>query len=406
MLRVNKRHLLITAFLLLQICVARSQDSLVTVTESSETDDKKIAYPYFDINQFEQKTLFKASASSDGSYTFSDLSILFLSIEQKIFPSLSGELTWHTSYFERQVLTFRMRYYHNKRARSKAKNDRVNNFTGNYISAGYGLTYGYRENQGFRVYGGTIFDNDQTYSIAVGRQQKVGKWGFFDARFPIQYFSDFESLQLGFNLHVGLGYGPTSGDESGEPDEYVPIEDGFFSGKNTISTENPSMSIGKGFKLVSLSFSGEFQVMDYFSVVTTLTAGLMNDLVIPNFEFREQTILDSYHLRLSAEVRRYMGVQKRLQKGKPVQKFTGTYVGVKAHELLYMTHLDIIGGALSHINLKSGTIVSPLFSGHVGWQQRLGKSVFFDVNMGTGYNTYLDTIELTGHIRTGILLRK
>ena len=405
MLPVNKRHLFIAAFLFL-ISTAKSQENPIIVTESNETDDRKTSYPYFDINQFEQKTLFKASASSDGSYTFSDLSILFLSVEQKIFPSLSGELTWHAAYYDRQTMSFRMRYYHNKRAGSKAKKDRINNFTGNYISAGYGRTFGNPENQTYWVYGGTVFDNDQTYSISFGRQQKVGKWGYYDARFPIKYFSDFESLQFGFDLHVGIGYGPTSGLESGEPDKYLAIEDGFFTSKNTISLENPYLSLGKRFKFSGLTFSGEFQMMDYFSVVTSLNMSFVNDVYIPNFGSREPTYIDSYRVTLSTEVRRYVGAQKRLLKGKPVQKFTGTYLGIKAYDLLHMSHLDITGEGLNRQNMKSGTIFSPLFSGHFGWQQRLGKSVFFDVNIGTGYNTYWNTVEFTGHIRTGILLRK
>ena len=93
-------------------------------------------------------------------------------------------------------------------------------------------------------------------------------------------------------------------------------------------------------------------------------------------------------------------------KGKPVQKFTGTYVGAKAYNLIYTTHLDIDGEGLNHVNFRSGTMISPLFSGHFGWQQRMGKSVFFDANIGAGYDTYLKRIELTGHIRTGILLRR
>ena len=405
MLRVNNSLPFIVAFSLLQINIARSQENPVNITESSETVDKKSFYPYFDINQYEQTTLFKASASSDGSYTFSDISILFLSLEQKIFPSLSGELTWHAAYYDQQTMSFRMRYYPNKRAGSKAEKDRINNFTGNYISAGYSRTFGNPENRTYIVSGSTIIDNDQTYSISLGRQQKVGKWGYYDARFPIQYLSGFESLQVGFDLHVGIGYGPTSGQNSGEPDEYLAIEDGFFTSKNTISLENPRLSIGEHFKQGGLSFSGEFQVMDYFSFVTTLTMSLSNHRFVDPLS-QEPTYLDGYHLRLAAEIRRYLGVQKRLLKGKPVQKFTGTYVGVKAYNLIYTTHLDIDGEGLNHVNFRSGTMISPLFSGHFGWQQRMGKSVFFDVNIGTGYDTYLKTVELTGHIRTGILLRK
>ena len=116
--------------------------------------------------------------------------------------------------------------------------------------------------------------------------------------------------------------------------------------------------------------------------------------------------MNSYGVTLSTEARRYVGVQKRLLKGKPVQKFTGTYVGIKAYYLFYMSGFTVTEGELNLPNLRSGTMISPLFSGHFGWQQRLGKSVFFDINMGAGYDTYLNTFELTGHIRTGFLLRK
>lgn len=408
MLLVNNRYLFVIALLFLQVNSAKSQEDPVSITESNESGRSKTSYQYFDINQFEQKTLYKASAFSQGSYAFNDISILHLAVERKIFPSLSAELTWHASYLERHTLVLGMRYYPAKRAQSKAKKDRVNNFTGNYISAGYGKSFEFGANETTYVVGGTLFDNDETFSIAFGRQEKVGKWGFYDARFPVNYFSGIESLQLGFNLMIGIGYGPTSTqDLKQEPDKHAPAEGTFFEGKNIIALENPYCSFGKHFKLGGLSLSGEFQMADYFSVVTNLMMGFVYDLPLPTATSARGADYDQYWLALNTGLRRYVGVQKRLRKGKPVQKFTGTYVGVKAYHLFVLSEVDISRDAIANREvLKSETRFSPLISGHFGWQRRMGKSVFFDVNIGAGYDTYWDTFELTGQIRTGILLRK
>lgn len=146
---------------------------------------------------------------------------------------------------------------------------------------------------------------------------------------------------------------------------------------------------------------------DYFSVVTNLMMGFVYDLPLPTATSARGADYDQYWLALNAGLRRYVGVQKRLRKGKPVQKFTGTYVGVKAYHLFVLSEVDISRDAIANREvLKSETRFSPLISGHFGWQRRMGKSVFFDVNIGAGYDTYWDTFELTGQIRTGILLRK
>ena len=103
MLLVNNRYLFVTALLFLQVNSAKSQEDPVSITESNESGRSKTSYQYFDINQFEQKTLYKASAFSQGSYAFNDIRILHLAVERKIFPSLSAELTWHASYLERHT---------------------------------------------------------------------------------------------------------------------------------------------------------------------------------------------------------------------------------------------------------------------------------------------------------------
>ena len=409
MLLVNNLRLVLLILVCLQVNIAWSQEDPVSVTATEESSDGKAPYQYFDVNQFEQKTLYKISAFSEGTYTLSDIGILYMSVEKKLFASLSTEITWHTSYFQRHGLELGMRYYPNKRAQSKAKKDRMNNFTGNYISASYirGFELGDNQTSHF-IYQGVLFDRENTYGISFGRQEKVGKWGFFDVRFPVKYFSEIGSLQFGFNISAGIGYGPTSAPETDhQPNKHTVHEGNFFEGKNVITLENPYLSFGEYFKTGRFSLSGEFLIADYYSVVTNLVIGVTYDIPAPTATSPHGSDWDQRVLALSTGIRRYVGVRQRLSKGKPVQKFTGTYIGVHAHSLFLTSGVNVSEGAIVNEEfVRPITRFTPTISGHFGWQQRLGKLVFFDVNLGTGYYTYLDTFELTGHIRTGIFLRK
>ena len=407
MLQINNRFLFLTVFLLLLVSSAKSQEDPISVTESNESGNGKIAYQYFDINQFEQKTLYKASAFSEGSYTISDISLIHLGVERKIYPSLSAEVTWHASYLDRHALVFGMRYYPNKRAQSKAKKDRVNNFTGNYISASYGRSFQFGNSETTYVVRNVAVDNEQSYQISFGRQEKVGKWGFFDARFPFSYIPETESLQFGLNLLVGIGYGRTSTQEAKQvTDNNPPTEDTFFEGKNIITLENPYLSLGKHLKTIGISFSGEFKIADYFSVVTNLITGF-NDASLPTATSIRGANFNQYWLIVDTGLRRYIGVQKRLRNGKSVQRFTGTYFGVRAYRLFLLSEVNVASDAIVNRDVvRSETRFSPMVSGQIGWQERMGKSVFFDVNIGVGYDSYWNTFELTGQIRTGILLKK
>ena len=405
----NNPLLLAAALFCFQIQAAYSQESPVQLTEREEKGGGKKYYQYFDINQFEQTTLLKAGFFLEAPASAISIDGLSFAVEQKFFPSLSGEVSWFTDYQDRPSLAFRTRYYPNKRKRSEAKNDWVNNFTGNYVSAGYIRSFQYQEDLVGRVIGDTRVENNHTYALSFGRQQKLGKWGYFDTRLAMKYFQDFKTLFIGFDLNAGWAYGPTAARKewTEEPDKHALLQGTFFNGRNTLSIENPYLQIGDLGQAGGLTFSGEFKIMDYFSVVSNLSLWHNRFSFIQwlNNQWQKAGV-ERYGLTVSAELRRYIGVKHRLQKGKPVRAFTGSYLGLRLQNLFYASEVKATEGEPRLGSFRPGTLVSPTVGAHYGWQQRLGKRIFADLNIGLGYDTYLRNLDLVGHTRMGVLLRK
>ena len=405
----KNQYILALVSLFISLHSVKSQEGPITTFESGQADDRIASYQYFDINQFEQRTLLKAGMFVDGTFDRAYNSGWLLTLEKKVFPSLSVEFTGYTAFYARPAWGFKTRYYPSKRKQSQAKNDRVNNFTGNYISAGYMRNLPDSEEADYSLIRQSFFDNRNTFMLSFGRQQKVGKWGYFDTGFSVKYFTEFRSLQFGFDLNAGFGYGrsvPPSEHAEGA-DKHGSLRKASYSGRNTLSIENPNLWLGETYRAAGLTFSSEYKLMGYFSLVALLK--LWHSQTVLNGsrpDLPDNDKVDRYSMVLSTELRRYVGVRKRLNRGKPVQMFTGSYVALKIEDLLFTANRAPISFTGLNQSVRQGTIISPIIGGIYGWQQRLGKLFFIDLNAGLAYHTNESAFRSIGRTRIGMFLRK
>jgi len=187
---------------MLLICLGNyanhGQESISTTTSTEKLE--KVNYQYLDINEYEQKWLFRINSNVANSFIFPAT----IRIERKLSAAISLDVGLREdiqlrSHDRIQGETFEagLKIYPIKLNMKGGQNDQVDNFTGTYWRTSFGVT-----NIGF----GSNYD----YTLSYGHQEKIGKWGVIDAfafaSFRSNVFS--KSFTLGINTIGGFGYGP------------------------------------------------------------------------------------------------------------------------------------------------------------------------------------------------------
>jgi len=395
MLQINKTTLIkviLSAAIFFTSYAAFSQDESIEVSTAEISESNNEQYKYFDIDEFEQSTIFKAYVNPNsfriGFLGFEDF-INSFAVEHKLKPSLSVELN---GIYPRGDSDFRiyafggiLRYYPSKRESSNSKIDRANNFTGNYLGLGYHrniLKSSFVESS----------DGFSQYSLYYGRQQKVGKWGFFDIRGNLTYTPELNTLSLGIGALGGLGYGLSKDASLGDLSADKLDAQGEIKGKYLFGLSNPNLiltenNIGFGtFSFIEISLG------NYVSLIPAV-----------GFSYRTGAAEGTFNTFFgsgSVELRKYLGIPKKISSGNVVSAFTGNYLSINlayTKQISRFFYMDIEN------TFKANTI-SPSIS--YGWQQRAGKKAIFDFSFDLGYNSYIKEMTYGFGARIGILLKK
>jgi hypothetical protein len=128
----------------------------------------------------------------------------------------------------------------------------------------------------------------------------------------------------------------------------------------------------------------EFRIKDSFTVYSGLGLGL-------NFAYKDNTFKANAPLFLGVNPRFYYNIQKRKSQGKRVDKFSGNYVGIS-----FVKGLTSWGSP----DLELIASIAPVW----GLQRNIGKSGYFNLNVGLGANFWKDktTLSVGGAIALGL----
>ena len=157
---------------------AYTQDSLQVTKKDTQVVNYSMLgnrYKYFSEKHFEQKTLFKASAFSSsliqGGYVgFPEASA---AIERKLSPIFSIEGGWIPPEGNKHFGFINFRYYYSKRKQGEKEEEKINNFTGSYISLGFTRSFSWNVGGSFwRGFSPDNYINYNIYSLNIGRQTK------------------------------------------------------------------------------------------------------------------------------------------------------------------------------------------------------------------------------------------
>jgi hypothetical protein len=253
----------ISTFLIILISVFATKKVIAQKIEL-DTDSKKLdhtKYQYFDINDHEQRTLFKLRVVpdfgatlilDDGSWSrlfTSDRLFNMYGVEQKIFPKWSIGLDYYSG-TDLNRFGLYTRYYRLL--------NQVNNFSGKYIEIGI-------ENSWLKQNTDLISLYDQSsleYKIALGIQSKRGKFGLIDYGFEIRV-DPYSYISLRTRTNVDLAWGITKYlDKKSELPKQV---NGSFKSL-LLSGRLPHVQLSKYSRYISTSFGLEYMVYKSLSL--------------------------------------------------------------------------------------------------------------------------------------------
>ena len=346
---------------------------VVATEETSDSEDKK--YTYFNIDEYEQKTIFKVNLNPNGAgiYGFDSRLFALLGVERKITPAWSIELRGMfpdgADISHNPRIGTELRFYPQKRRGAKASKFQVNNFSGNY----FGLPVDYLH------YGENRRDipNLTVFTLRYGRQQKWGKWGFVDLSGAISYhnFNGINVIGLGIIADGGLAYGKSSPTSlTGQLDPKRSIEADW---KRTV------FGLGSpGFFLNDNSLS--IYAMPYIEmpIGRYLTVRPFADFTYRRSPSTSPNDFYFFSIDASVHVRKYIGVRKREQKGKVDAGFNGFYTGLGFTNIY--NYSDRLSRGESRKDSSFGFNPSLL----AGWQKNAGQSIQFDFTTSLIYDPF------------------
>ncbi|MEL7146675.1 MAG: hypothetical protein AAFO69_09930, partial [Bacteroidota bacterium] len=397
---INKKQLLILLLLTVVSPIFGQEDQIEIATEIVEST-KKERYQYLDVDDYEQRTLFKAHTNLSipfGERIYINNFLHLVSVEQKISPAFSVELggMLYPDSREENVafpdyrLRGQFRYYWNKRKSASAKKDHANNFSGNYISLVYDHIY---INDG-------VFRSDPfgytVYSLRVARQQKVGTWGFYDYGIALQY-SRWGNRSSTFGLSVTLDGGVAVGksktlNKSKSEDEQIDKSDRIWRG-GLVGIGNIRITRNEDNVTYVLSPYTELYLGNFFTLRASIFL-LHTRLTSSTSDFKFR----GFEGGMSFSVRKYVGVKAREDKGRDLPRFNGLYVSAGVSEVI--SYRRDISKSSTGFTAESSSDVSYGFnpSVGVGWQQNSGKRLLVSFGGSLRYRNASDQFLLSGGV--------
>ena len=375
------------------------QEATVQTSVEETPNKKKEKYSYFNVDDYEQTTLFKwyfnQVVDVENNFNAS------LGVEKKITPFLSAELRAILSTGDGglPLIGGDIRYYPRKRPGSKAKKDRVNNFSGNYL--GFSVDYLNYDGYNYEI------ENRTSYMLRYGRQQKWGKWGFIDFAAMISYYELFGRNRVGIGLSVGggLAYGKSKPvDDLSQSDD---LNLDLLTWENVVyGIGSPGIQIDEFTMSIYATPFIEIPLGRYLSVRPSV------DISYLRSAFSVSSNFNSLFADASLEFRKYMGIRKREQRGKVTAGFNGPYAGLK------FTDLFNRNAGRNEERDRSWAESSYGFNPTLlaGWQQNASRNIQFDINAGVLYDPFdgnVVSFVMNGHVawvigsrRRGVLGRR
>ena len=390
------------------VCAQNEKDSIRVTSETGV--DQPDNYQYFSTNDFEQKTIFKLGTDAR-TYSFAERAIrgLALSWEQKLSKTISTELGWLAPAANQQAIFLNLRYYYNKsRKRSERSGDFLNNFNGNYFLIGASRSFTF--DRGYDPVYNLGLQEESVYSLFYGRQQKVGKWGFFDLAGGFNYFTSWQQLLLSFNLKMGLAYGKFSRPKNDlQIAKYEEYKNTYEDTRGILKVSNPYMSLNSRREWgVGSTFSYERALFDNFSVTAKVDLSAFRQR-IRIFSGNEMSYgsNSAQSITLDIEGRYYYRKRKDLLSGQLVRSFSGHYMLLAGRDIysLYNGERDSDEGRKRRTTSGIGIAY---YSWAIGWgsQQRIGKKGFFDFNLALDYSPVVNRFSPAAFVGAGLIIGK
>jgi hypothetical protein len=366
------KYFIIFIFAIIVSSELQSQEITVT-TDTSNSAPSQWKYSYFDINQYNQRTVFKAGIfAGQFNRNLADIAeqpFNLISIEHKLSKKFSLEGTLYL-FENRKYISAKSRYYFAKSAQDP------NNISGNYfgVEIAKKLT---RLGSGFYYDYDGYLGNEKTLIILFGSQFKKGQYGYSDISFYLnRQFGFRTSTNLGVKATVGLAWGRTK--ESGNEDRSILKNEFVKSDKMMLSAENLNGSFGKYFKYGTASFSGEFYLFKGFTLNTNLIIGASFQS-FASFQSSESSYFDVKSIEYSTQIRKYLFRQALLKQGKPIQSFSGAYLAVGLNKLLSHSNINynFSNGENGKVSFNGTEKIAPHFG--LGYQDKLNDKFFFNI---------------------------
>lgn len=361
---------------------ALAQEITMTTDTLNESVSKK-SYAYQSFDQYDQRVLLKLGAQGGFFYSpgseLRDIPFDLFAVEYRLTKLISIEGTYYFPETDLRAYSFKLRHY--------LKHGRLaNNMSGKYFA----LEYSHRKLNSISL--------DKTFFFQFGRQIKKSRFGYADFNMFTSYRSGTfgNALNLGLNVVVGAGWGPTG--KRAELD--LSSEPPFSSHKEhfLITLENPFVIIGDGFQSYSLATTLEKEIfIKGLTVRTTIGGGYSRQNGGEEFFFR------SAAFTISAGVRKYFGLLKKPSADDPIHSFAGFYLGAGANSLYSLYDLKSRIGNESSGNTILGVDRAIPFLG-LGYQERLGKRYFFDIFANYSFSSivnFTQSIRGNGYISFG-----
>lgn len=368
-----------------------------SITYSTSKEEKMPGHKYSDIDQYEQKFLLKANLNGIQGFLSTGNGGVFINsigAEYKIMPSLSvdvegmfpgvlnpNEISW---------LSGGLRYYPAKRAGSSAKNDRVNNFSGNYLRIGYGTQIDQLQKTSGLPDG---------YELSVGRQQKVGKWGYLDVSAILSYNRTFGIFTFNTRMVGGIGYGWTKNQD--HDSEEAPQETEISWDRPVISMDYLFIQASRRSLSTGASFSGQFHLGHYWVIIPSISASYVNFSYLKQDGFGISNP-ESFNYAGSLTIRKFLGVKKRLQTGRKAKSFSGFYAQLSFQSIY--DRLEFWEAERFESLDRNGFNFQPYVG--VGLQEKVGDRFLIGGGWSVGYSQFNESFRVSASVGVSILLHQ
>ena len=395
----QKNKLKLTPYLLviLLICsvIQHGLAQEESISYSTEEKEKRSGHKYSDIDQYEQNFLIKANITGvSGFLSTGNYGVFINSIgaEYKILPALSldveGMFSGALNPNGISWINAGVRYYPSKRIGSRAKKDRVNNFSGTYLR----LAYGTQIDRFSRT--SALPDG---YEFSLGRQQKVGKWGYLDVSGLLTYNRTFGIFTFNTRIAGGVAYGFTRERKDHHEEEIQKYEISW--NRPILSMDYLFLQASRDFVSAGLAFSGQFHLGNYWVVIPSLSGGYAYNSYLKRNGF-DVANPEYYTYAGSLSIRKFIGVKKRLEAGHKAKSYSGYFISLAFPAIYSRVESWEIEGFESFDRNQFN--FQPFIG--LGLQEKVGNRFLFNGSWNVGYSQFTESFRVNASVGISILL--